>query len=307
MNIYHRIKNYSLAFIILLITSLANAQEIDLSPEQLNRPKAEKNDRRAAEVKEAHFVKKGSFTVGFSTSATLPLHDYATDAKTLIGFDVDLALALADSMGKKLEIVHVAWADWPLGLASGKFDAVISNITVTEERKKKFDFATYRKDDIGIYVKKESPITAITEAKNIAGLKVITDSGTNQEKILLDWNERNIAAGLKPIEIQYYDDRALQTLAIESGRADAIFSVNPMQAYAAAISGKTKHVGTVNGGWPLTAEIAVAFPKGSDLTTPIANILNDLIENGIYQKILTRWALQSEAIEESLINPPGLP
>jgi polar amino acid transport system substrate-binding protein len=38
--------------------------------------------------------------------------------------------------------VSIAWADWPLGLTSGKFDAVISNVTVTEERKLKFDFST---------------------------------------------------------------------------------------------------------------------------------------------------------------------
>lgn len=308
MTINRLIKSTALTALILSTTAVfLSAQEIDLSPEQTHRPIAEINNARVEEVKNARFVKKDSFTVGFSTSAALPLHDYASDTKTIIGFDVDFALALADSMGKKLEIVNVAWADWPLGLTSGKFDAVISNVTVTEARKKKYDFATYRKDDIGIYVKKDSPISSITQASDIAGLKVITDSGTNQEKILLEWNDLNIKAGLKPVEIQYYDDRALQTLAVESGRADAIFSVNPMQAYASAISGKTKHVGTVNGGWPLTAEIAVAFPKGSDLTAPIANIINDLIDNGLYQKILKRWALESEAIDKSLVNPPGLP
>ncbi len=40
----------------------------------------------------------------------------------------------------------VPTSDWPLGVTSGKYDAAISNITVTKERKAKFDFATYRKD-----------------------------------------------------------------------------------------------------------------------------------------------------------------
>ena len=298
-----------LAITLLTVSSVAlsNTNYIDLSIEQKDRPLAAVNPTFVTEVKDAKFINDDYFTVGFSTSAALPLHDYAADAKTIIGFDVDLALAIANSMGKDLEIVSVAWADWPLGLTSGKFDAVISNVTVTEERKKKYDFATYRKDDIGIYVKNDSPIIAINEAADIAGLRVITDSGTNQEKILLEWDQLNQKSGLKPVEIQYYDDRALQTLAVESGRADVIFSVNPMQAYVAATTGKTKHVGTVNGGWPLTAEVAVAFPKGSDLTVPVANIINGLIENGIYQKILSRWALQTEAVERSLVNPPGLP
>ena len=286
--------------------SFADVQKIDHSPEQPNRPRAQFDQSRADDVKNARFVKEGYLTIGVSTSSTLPLHDYASDSKTIIGFDVDLALALADSLGKKLELVSVAWADWPLGLASGKFDAVISNITVTEDRKKKFDFATYRKDDLGIYVAADSQIEAITEPKDIAGLRVITDSGTNQELILLEWNRQNVAAGLPPVQVQYYDDKVLQTLAIESGRADVIFSVNALQAYLAAVSGKTKHVGTVNGGWPLTAEIGVAFPKGSELTKPVANLINDYIEAGLYQQILSSWALESEAIEKSLVNPPGL-
>ncbi|MGO7623965.1 transporter substrate-binding domain-containing protein, partial [Rhizobium ruizarguesonis] len=94
----------------------------------------------------------------------------------------------------KLELVSVAWADWPFGLTSGKFDAVISNATVKEERKEKFDLSTYRKDELGFYVKADSQITAIKQTKDIAGLKVITDAGTKQEKILLEWDRENVAA-----------------------------------------------------------------------------------------------------------------
>ena len=79
--------------------------------------------------------------------------------------------------------------------ASGKYDAVISNVTVTEERKEKFDFSTYRKDVLGFYVKSDSKITAIKEPKDVAGLKVITGAGTNQEKIMLEWDRQNVAAG----------------------------------------------------------------------------------------------------------------
>lgn len=289
------------------LLSLANAADIDLSPEQFSRPKATYNEAIAKQVENNKFVKDGAFTVGITTSSTLPLHDYATDLKTIIGFDIDLAQAIADTMGKKLNIIEVSWADWPLGLSSKKFDAVISNVTVTEERKEKFSFATYRKDVLGVYVAKDSPITQITEPKDISGLKVITDSGTNQEKILLEWNRKNIDNGLKPVDIQYYDDKAMQTFAIESKRADAIFSVNALQSYISKTTGKTKLVGTISGGWPLTADIAVAMPKDSDLTVPMAAIINNLINTGIYTKIIDRWNLNEESIDRSVINPPGLP
>ncbi|WP_164708774.1 transporter substrate-binding domain-containing protein, partial [Pseudomonas viridiflava] len=106
------------------------------------------------------------------------------------------------------------WEDWPLGVSSGKYDAVISNVTVTEARKKRFDFATYRQDVLGFYVKSTSPITEIKEAKDIAGLKIIVGSGTNQEKVLLAWNEANEKAGIAPAILQYFDDKAAAQLAV---------------------------------------------------------------------------------------------
>ncbi|MGH6862147.1 MAG: ABC transporter substrate-binding protein, partial [Phyllobacterium sp.] len=243
--------------------------KFDLSPEQPNRLRVDKLEKRIEQAKGFKFVKDDALTIGISTSGNLPLHDYASDSKTVIGYDVDLAQIIADSLGRKLELVSVAWADWPLGLTSGKFDAVISNVTVTEERKEKFDFSTYRKDELGFYVKAHSPIAAIRQPQDIAGLKIITDAGTNQEKILLEWDRQNVAAGLKPVEVQYYDDDAVKDLAVQSGRADAVFSVNATQAYSAGINGKTKLVGTVSGGWPITAEIAVTTRKGSGLAQPL--------------------------------------
>ncbi|NTG04873.1 ABC transporter substrate-binding protein [Agrobacterium rhizogenes] len=283
------------------------AERFDLSPEQPNRLRVERNEKRIPEIKDFKFAEKGAFTVGISTSGNLPLHDYASDSKTVIGYDVDLAQLIADSLGLKLNLVSVAWADWPLGLTSGKYDAVISNVTVTEERKEKFDFSTYRKDELGFYVKTESLIASIKEPKDIAGLKVITDAGTNQEKILLEWDRQNVAAGLKPAEVQYYDDDAVKNLAVQSGRADAVFSVNATQAYAAGINGKTKLVGTVSGGWPVTAEIAVTTRKGSGLAAPLTDVINDLIVSGAYRKVLDTWSLGPEAIDQAKTNPPGLP
>ncbi|WP_407809351.1 transporter substrate-binding domain-containing protein, partial [Staphylococcus aureus] len=83
-------------------------------------------------------------------------------------------------LGLKLRLVPLAWADWPLAVASGKVDAVLSNVTVTEARKQKFDFSTYRRDVLGFYVEQGSSIRQIREPKDIAGLRIIGDSGTNQ-------------------------------------------------------------------------------------------------------------------------------
>lgn len=91
------------------------------------------------------FVTPGAFTVA-THPGQLPLADYGADSKDVVGIEPDIARLIADALGLKLVIVPVAWADWPLGLESGKYDAVLSNVTVTEERKKKFDFSSYRYD-----------------------------------------------------------------------------------------------------------------------------------------------------------------
>ena len=281
-------------------------QSFDLSPEQPGRPRAEINQEAVKLIaKDAKFAKDGVFTVAVA-STRLPFGAYGTDTKTLVGSEPDLAQLVADSLGRKLEIVSVAWADWPLGIISGKYDAAITNITVTEQRKEKFDFSTYRKDLLGFYVKRDNEII-IREPRDVAGLKVIVGSGTNQEQILLRWNEQNVKGGLKPVEVQYYDDDAVLYLALESGRADAYFGPNALLGFRSAQEAKTRLAGNFSGGWPVLAEIAVTTRKGNGLAEAITHAINTQIKTGNYGKALSRWNLTPESIEESRTNPAGLP
>ena len=252
------------------------------------------------------FVEPGTLTVAISALNSPPLALLASDNRTRIGSDPDIARLLAGSLGLKLRLVPTAWEDWPLGVASGKYDAAISNITVTKERKQKFDFATYRKDSLGFYVKSTSPIKSLQKAEDIAGLRIIVGSGTNQEAILLAWNAENLKKGLKPFTPIYTKDDAAQTLALQSGRADAYFGPNVIGAWKAALNGKTKLVGSVDGGWPKAAHIAVTLKKGSGLVEPVQTALNGVIKNGDYDKVLNRWGEGVERIPQSEVNPAGL-
>lgn len=276
----------------------------NLSPQQDRFPVTA--DAAAAALVPETVKADGKLTV-VTTGGTAPLSLFATDNKTLIGNEVDLAYAIGETLGLKVEVLPVAWADWPLGVASGKYEAVLSNVTVTEERKEKFDFASYRTDLLGFYAKSDSDIGEVKEAKDVAGKRVIVGSGTNQEAILVRWDEENRAAGLPPVEFQYYDDDSASSLALQSGRADLTFGPNAGAAYKAAKDGKTKQVGTVNGGWPLKADIAFTTKKGNGLAVAAQAALNSLIKNGTYGKILERWGLSSEAIAKSELNPAGLP
>ncbi|UKA75199.1 ABC transporter substrate-binding protein [Arthrobacter sp. FW306-07-I] len=282
----------------------STGKTFNLSPQQ-DRFKASVDSAAAALVPEA-IKADGKLTV-VTTGGAAPLSLFATDNKTLIGSEVDIAYAVGEALGLQVEVLPVAWADWPLGIESSKYEAVLSNVTVTEARKEKFDFATYRNDLLGFYAKSDSGIGEIKEAKDVAGKKIIVGSGTNQEAILVRWDDENKKNGLAPVEFQYYDDDSASSLALQSGRADLTFGPNAAAAYKAAQDGKTKEVGTLNGGWPLTAQIAFTTKKGNGLAVAAQAALNHLIEDGTYAKILGRWGLSSEAIQKSELNPAGLP
>lgn len=229
------------------------------------------------------------------------------DNETLLGVEPDIAQLVADGLGLEYAPENVAWADWPLGVESGKYDAVVSNVTVTEERKDIFDFAVHRNDVVAFAVRADSEIESIESAEDVAGLAVAVGSGTNQEKILLEWFAENEKNGLEPGEPVYCDDNAAANLALASGRIDATFGPNPTAAYRVATTGDSKIVGSVNGGFPETAQIGVTTAKGSGLVDPVAVVLNHAIDSGDYARVLERWDLADEAVEESVINPPGLP
>lgn len=134
------------------------------------------------------------------------------------------------------------------------------NIAVTEQRKTKFDFATYRADSLAFSVKSASEIQSISKPADVAGLRVIVGSGTNQERILLGWNEQNQREGLKPAQPIYLTDDASGNLYIQSGRADVMFGPQSVAAYKAALTGQTRVVGL----GPKKAYVATTTKRATD-------------------------------------------
>ncbi len=287
-------------------TTPTGARAVDLDPRQAGRVRAEADPRAIEAARGYRWVAAGAFTVAIAPHAP-PVATYATDARTVVGADADYAQLIADAFDRTLRLLPIAWADWPLGLSSGKYDAVISNVGVTEQRKEKFDFTTYRLGLHGFYVRDASPVRRIAGPADVAGLHIITGSGTSQERILLEWNRRNAAQGLRPAVLQYYDDDAVARVALLTGRADAELNPDATLAYAAAQGAGIRRVGSVNAGWPANADVAIATRKGSGLADALTLATNDLIRDGRYGRALARWGLQDEAVVKSETNPPGLP
>lgn len=279
--------------------------KINLSPDQ-KRVTTDKVDSIAAKVP-AEIRKRGTLEIVDSSGSSAPLTFYANDNKTIIGVEPDIAYLVADVLGLKAHINTVSWENIFIGLDSGKYDVGFSNITDTEERKEKYDFASYRKDDLAFEAKKGSGLK-ITGPEDVAGRTVAVDTGTNQEKLLVEWSKENEKAGREPVNIKYYQNVSDTNLAVASGRIDLYLGPNPTAAYRVATAGKTEIVGTYSGaGATLQGLIAATTKKDSGLVEPLADALNEVIENGTYAQVLKRWGLSNEAVTTSEINPPGLP
>lgn len=250
-------------------------------------------------------VNDGFFTVAIISGNSPPITTLALDNKTPIGIEVDVARLIADSLGLKLKLIPTSWEDWPLGIDSGKYDAALINISVSKARKARFDFVTYRKDSLGLFVSVDSPIQKIESAKDVAGQRVIVGAGTNQEKILLNWIDENKKAGLPETVPVYFEDKAMAILALEAGRADVYFVPNPSGTWRMENGAKIKRVGYLNGGYPKTADIAVTLKKNSELSNAIQKAVNGDIQNGKMYEVLHRWGLADEVLKHSEINPLG--
>lgn len=278
---------------------------VNIGPDQ-DRLRGKKVAAAADLVPEA-IRERGTLRLGASAEAVPPLGFYATDDRTRIGSEIDIATLVADTLGLKPEFEQVSWENLFVGLDSSKFDGVLSNVTVTEERKEKYDFATYRLDNIAFEAKKGSG-WKVKEPADVAGKTISVSSGTNQEKILVEWSEKNVEAGREPVDIKYFQKDTDYYLALQSGRIDAHLGPSPVAAYHVASAGQSEIVGQLSGaGGGLQGKIAATTKKGSGLVEAYAAAIDHIVRDGSYGKVLKRWGLSGEAVEKSEINPPGLP
>ena len=239
-------------------------------------------------------AKDGKLTVG-TTAGSVPLSFHATDNKTPIGSEIDIAQLVADKLGLELDVQVTSWENWPLKTQSGDFEAVFSNVGINKDRVKLFDFSSYRAAYMGFEAKNTASYD-IKGADDISGLKISVGSGTNQEKILLAWNKELEAKGKAPAVLQYYSSDADTILALGSGRTDLNLAPYPSAVYLANTRDDLKIVGKVNAGWPNETLVAATTLKGNGLAPAITDALNSAIKDGSYGKVLARWGLSEEAL-----------
>ncbi|MFG2358872.1 ABC transporter substrate-binding protein [Streptomyces sp. NPDC048521] len=286
---------------------------------QLSNGAAKETELKVSEVKSisaelpASVRKSGKLVIGIGAlpAGSAPLNYVGSDQKTLTGSEPDFGRLVAAVLGLEPEIKNFTWENLFVGIDSGKVDVAFSNVTDTEERKKKYEFASYRQDNLAFEVLKKNPWNFDGDYENLAGKTVSVGSGTNQEKILLEWKAKLAKEG-KKLTVKYFPDQNSINLALSSGKIDAFLGPNPSVAYRARQTANTpnptRNAGTFSGaGETLQGLIAATAKKDSGLAKPLADAINHLIKNGQYAKWLAAYNLSNEAVAKSEVNPPGLP
>lgn len=84
-------------------------------------------------------LERGTLIVG--TEGTYAPNSYYDEDGVLVGFDVEVAAAIAEKLGVKVEYYVNTWSALFMGMDNGQCDTVINEVEVTEERKLKYDFS----------------------------------------------------------------------------------------------------------------------------------------------------------------------
>ncbi|MDX1808507.1 MAG: transporter substrate-binding domain-containing protein [Sulfurospirillaceae bacterium] len=198
----------------------------------------------------------------------------------IIGFDVDLAKAMAKAMGVKLVLVPTAWDGIIAGLLAGKYDIIMSGMTITQERNLKVNFANP-------YISVGQTILA---KKKFAG-KTWRDLDKPQYTIVTKLGVTGEIATrkmFKHAKIRTFDTETDAVQEVMNGRADGFVYDKPYNAIFYAAKGKGKLAFLSQ---DLTYEpLGWAVKKGDpDFLNWLDNFLNQVKHDGIYKKIYDRW------------------
>ncbi|ETI66682.1 transporter substrate-binding domain-containing protein [Neobacillus vireti] len=216
-----------------------------------------------------------------ATSADYPPFEYVETGKSdeIIGFDADLAKAIAKNLGYEVKIKDMDFSGLVQSLKSGQADLVLAGMTPTEKRKKNVDFSDiYYTAHHLIVSKKDSGIKSIADLK---GKTVGVQLGSIQEGKAQEINKE------VPIKIENRNRIPDLIQEIKSGRFDAaIIEDTVAKGY---LEKEKDFAGFTLSDDPKEAGSAIAFPKDSELTAKFNKELKKMKDNGELQKLVVKW------------------
>ena len=221
---------------------------------------------------------KGVINVGLE--GTYPPFSFVDENGKLAGFEVELSEALAQKLGVKAKIQPTKWDGILAALESKRLDVVVNQVTISDERKKKYDFSEpYTISGIQALVLKDKEAALnIKTAADLSGKKVGVGLGTNYEQ----WVRANVPGA----DVRTYDDDPTKFADLNNGRVDAILIDR-----LAALEYAKKAPKTVAAGQAFSRqESGIALRKGEpELLAAVNKALDELRADGTLAKISEKY------------------
>lgn len=215
-----------------------------------------------------------SKTIHFSTSAEYPPFEYIENDE-LKGFDIDLAKLIAKELGKEAVFDNMQFSTVLPAVSTGQDEAAIATITVTEDRKKNFDFTQpYYFESMAAVYPSGQPIT---KAAELTGKKI----GVQLGSVMEIWVRSHFPAN----NLTAFDNNNQAIEALTANHVDVVI----MDSVQAIVFSK-KHsnlsyaeIAKSNSGY------AIATKKDSLITKEINEALLKLESKGEIKKLISKW------------------
>lgn len=120
-----------------VVISLAGGQKESAPSQQASSAKSA--DAQLSAAAASQLLVKGKLVVGLM--GTYPPYNFLNSSHEVDGFDADIAKEVARRIGLDAQFIPTEWSGMIEGLLKGKFDVVISQMTITDDRKKVMDFS----------------------------------------------------------------------------------------------------------------------------------------------------------------------
>ncbi|MFJ1267406.1 substrate-binding periplasmic protein [Legionella lytica] len=222
----------------------------------------------------AHTPEENKKFIHFATSAEYPPFEY-NERGEIKGFDIDLGRLIAKQLGKEVVFDSMQFSSILPALSMGQVDAAISTLTITDQRKKNFDFSSpYYFESLAVVYSQEQPINNVAQ---LANKKIAVQLGSTMEI----WLKSNIPNAT----LLVMDNNNQAIAALKAGHAEAVVVDG---AQGASFSQKNpglsfKVISKSNDGY------GVALKKNSPLTHEINKALQRLEQNGELAKLKQKW------------------
>jgi polar amino acid transport system substrate-binding protein len=212
------------------------------------------------------------------TDATYPpFETFDSETGEIVGFDVDLIRLIAGRLGVRAEFQVVPFDGILAALRAGKYDAVISALTITEERARRVLFSRpYYAAGQSIVVRSDSPVSRPDDLK---GERIGVQLGTTGERA---------AQRISYAEVVSFDAIGAALIDLRIGRLDAVIADTPTAALFCRKHSEIQIVGK-----PITEEsYGIAFRlEDEKLRKSIDRILDELEKSGRLEQLRLRWKL----------------